>query len=164
MEYAQNTLSDLIQNEKFLIESRARSIYRQLVSVLSYCNSYGMVHHDINSKKILINAENILKISIFGYSYRSIDVYTNCKSDNIVQYDYADIFSSGVVLFEMLYGKLPVGYDQVSLKRFFRHVQFPDQPHVNMICKTLIQRILVQQSDERISWKDIVESDFILYI
>lgn len=89
---------------------------------------------------------------------------TNCENGNIVQPDSADIFGSGVVLFEMLYGKWPVSYDQVSLKHYFRHVYFPEQPYVNTICKSLIWRILVPQIDKTISWNDIVERDFILYI
>lgn len=71
MECAQNgSLSDLIRNEKFLTETKARNIYRQLASVLSYCNARGCFHHDIQSKTILFGADNVLKISIFGYSYR----------------------------------------------------------------------------------------------
>jgi serine/threonine protein kinase len=67
MECAHNgSLSDLIRTERYLSETRARSIYRQLASVLSYCNARGCIHHDIKSGTILFDANNVPKISIFG--------------------------------------------------------------------------------------------------
>lgn len=168
MECAPNgSLSDLIRNETYLTEPKARNIYRQLVSVLSYCNSRGMIHHGINSETILFDANNILKISIFGYSYRSminhcIVVDTDCESNNPTEYDYADVYGSGIVLFEMVYGKLPKGYDNVSLKHSLRHAHFPKQPDVTSMCKSLISRIVVPQSDNRITWNDITETDWML--
>lgn len=168
MECAQNgSLSDLIRNEKFLNETKARNIYRQLASVLSYCNARGCIHHDIQSKTILFGADNVLKISIFGYSYRSmlnhcVVVDTDCESSSLTEPDYADIFGSGIVLFEMVYGKLPRGYSSVSLNHSLRHVHFPQQPDVSAMCKSLISRILVPHSDNRISWNDIEDTDWMV--
>ncbi|KAG4067838.1 hypothetical protein HA402_010524 [Bradysia odoriphaga] len=168
MECAQNgSLSDLIRKEGYLTEPRARNIYRQLASVLSYCNSRGCIHHDIKSGNILFDANCVPKISIFGYSYRSmlnhcVVVDTDCESSTLTEPDYADIFGSGIVLFEMVFGKLPKGYDNVSLKHSLRHVHFPDEPAVDSVCKSLISRILVQQQGNRISWNDIVDTDWML--
>lgn len=168
MECAQNgSLADLIRNEKYLTETKARIIYRQLASALSYCNARGCIHHDIQSKTILFVADNVVKISIFGYSYRSmlnhcVVVDTDCESSSLTEPDYADIFGSGIVLYEMVYGKLPKGYDCVSLKHSLRYVNFPEQPDVPSMCKALISRILVSQSDSRISWNDITDTDWIV--
>lgn len=168
MECAQNgSLSDLIRNEKFLTETKARNIYRQLASVLSYCNARGCIHHDIQSKTILFGADNVLKISIFGYSYRSminhcVVVDTDCESSSLTESDYADIFGSGIVLFEMVYGKLPKGYNCVSLKHSLKQVHFPEQPDVTSMCRALISRILVSKNDNRISWSDITDTDWMI--
>lgn len=168
MECAQNgSLSDFIRKEGHLTEPKARSIYRQLVNVLSYCNSRGCIHHDIKSGNILFNADGVPKISIFGYSYRSmlnhcVVVDTDCESSSLTEPDYADVFGSGIVLFEMLFGKLPKGYDNVTLKRSLRHVHFPDEPVVDSVCKSLISRILVPKYDNRISWNDITDTEWML--
>ncbi len=166
MECARNgSLSDLIRSDKQLTEAKARNIYRQLASVLSYCNSRGCIHHDIKSGTILFDENDVPKISIFGYSYRSminhcIVVDTDCESSSLTEPDYADIYGSGIVLFEMVFGKLPKGYDNVSLKHSLRCVNFPDQPAVTSMCKSLLLRILVAQRDNRISWNDILDSDW----
>lgn len=166
MECAQKgSLSDLIRSEKYLTEPKARKIYRQLASVLSYCNSRGCNHHDIKSETILFDANDVLKISIFGYSYRSmlnhsIVVDTDCESASLTEPDYADIYGSGVVLFEMVYGKLPRGYSNVSLKHSLRCVHFPEEPDVTPMCKSLISGIIVPQADNRISWNDIIDSEW----
>ncbi|XP_037030110.1 testis-specific serine/threonine-protein kinase 4-like [Bradysia coprophila] len=168
MECAQNgSLSDLIREKGCLTEPGARSIYRQLASVLSYCNSRGCIHHDIKSGNILFDANSVLKISIFGYSYRNminhcVVVDTDCESSSLTEPDYADIFGSGIVLFEMVFGKLPKGYDIVSLKHSLRRVHFPDEPAVDSECKSLISRILVPQHGNRISWNDIADTDWML--
>lgn len=168
MECAQNgSLSELIRKEGHFTEPKARSIYRQLVNVLSYCNSRGCIHHDIKSGNILFDDKNVPKISIFGYSYRSmlnhcVVVDTDCESNSLTEPDYADIFGSGIVLFEMIFGKLPKGYDNVTLKHSLRHVHFPDEPAVDSICKSLVSRILLPTQDNRISWNDITDSDWML--
>lgn len=166
MECAQNgSLSDLIRNEKYLAESKARKIYRQLASVLSYCNSRGCIHHDIKSETILFDANDVLKISIFGYSYRSminhsVVVDTDCESSSLTEPDYADIYGSGIVLFEMVYGQLPKNYSNVSLKHSLRYVHFPEEPDVTPMCNSLISSILVPQIENRISWNDISDTEW----
>lgn len=166
MEHGENgSLSDLIRNEKILSEPKARNIYRQLASVLSYCNSRGCIHHDIKSANILFDGNGIPKISIFGYSYRSmlnhsVVVDTDCESSSLTEPDYADIYGSGIVLFEMVFGTLPKGHDGVSLKYSLRRVHFPNESNVSLMCKSLISRILVPHSDNRISWNDISDTDW----
>lgn len=167
MECAQGSLSDLIQKEKYLTEIKARHIYRQLASVLSYCNSRGAIHHDIRSETILFAADDVIKISLFGYSYRSmlnhcIVVDTDCESNSLTEPDYADIYGSGIVLFEMVYGKLPKGYDKVSLRHSLRYAEFPKEPVVTSMLKTLISRLIVSHSDSRMSWNNIIDNEWML--
>lgn len=89
-----------------------------------------------------------------------IVVDTDCESSSLTESDYADIFDSGIVLFEMVYGTLPKGYDNVSLLHSLRCVRFPTQPDVTSMCQSLISKILVPQSDNRITWNDIVAIDW----
>lgn len=166
MECAQNgSLADLIKKEKCLTETKARMIYRQLVNVLSYCNARGAIHHDIKSETILFGDDNVLKISIFGYSYRNmlnhcVVVTTDCESSNVTEPDYADIYGSGIVLFEMVYGKLPKGYAKVSMEYSLRYIDFPKQPDVSSMCKKLISSIVVPPPEKRISWNDITNTEW----
>jgi tousled-like kinase len=67
-----------------------------------------------------------------------------------------DVWSLGVIFFEMLYGRRPFGHDmtqdqilkkQVILKA--HKIEFPDKPSVSQETKDYIKNCLVYFQDER---------------
>lgn len=160
MEYARNgSLLDMIRRESHFSEAKARHVYHQLIDALEYIHSRGIVHRDIKCENILFDDNDVLKIIDFGFAscckenkralsetYCGSRAY--CCPELLKQKPYqphsADIWASGVVLFAMVYGKLP--YDDSDLTKLLKQVQskvhFPNKPEVSRMCQQLIVAIL----------------------
>lgn len=162
MEYVQNgTLADILAKVKYLSEAKAQKIYRQLIDALEYCHNHGVVHIDIKCNNLLVNENYLLKIIDFGYA--RANMYDRrkfsaspCVADGYscmeilrgspYQPHYADIWASGIVLFEILYGTLPFsgGNNIEMIKQIYAGIEFPDEPVVSETCKQLITSVLAE--------------------
>lgn len=160
MEYASNgSLLDMVRQENHFSEQKAKHVYLQLIDALEYIHSRGIVHRDIKCENILFDDNDVLKIIDFGFAscYKEnkralSETYCGsrayCCPELLKQKPYqphsADIWASGVVLFAMVYGKLP--YDDSDMTKLLKQVQsrvhFPDRPEVSRACQQLISAIL----------------------
>lgn len=163
MQYAGNgSLLEMIRKRSQIPEEEAKSIYRQLISAISYCHSKGIVHRDIKCENLLFDSNNVLKIIDFGFG-RHYDSQlprkmseTYCGSYAYAcpailrgePYDprHADVWASGVVLYAMIFGRLPFDDGSITklVRQVFEKINFTTkrlQP-VSDTCKACIQRIL----------------------
>lgn len=163
MEYAENgSLLDLIRRESAIEEVRARKWFKQLVEAVDYCHERGVVHRDIKCENMLMDSIWNIKLSDFGfarghlkpkngqmplsetfcgsYAYASPEILRGIP----YQPQQADVWSMGVVLFAMVYGRLP--FDDTNYRELIKQVTnkviFPKEPKVSPHCKTLIMKIL----------------------
>ncbi|NMD37889.1 MAG: Stk1 family PASTA domain-containing Ser/Thr kinase [Christensenellaceae bacterium] len=115
------TLKDIIRERGFLDPIKACEISLRILSALKHAHSKGIVHRDIKPQNILVDGNGNIKVSDFGIA-RIADVPTLTHTDmavGTVQYvspeqaqgkkaeNTSDIYSTGVVLYEMLTGKVP---------------------------------------------------------
>lgn len=123
MEYAEGqTLRDLIATIGPVPEQRTRRILRQIMAALEYAHAKGVVHRDIKPSNIMIGDRDELKILDFGVARLLADPHSTQTGSRIGTIYYmspeqvrsprevdsrSDVYSTGVVLYEMLTGRLP---------------------------------------------------------
>lgn len=176
MQYVENgSLLDMIQKRSQIPEDEAKSIYRQLVSAITYCHSKNIVHRDIKCENLLFDSNNVLKVIDFGFARR----YDNRLKRNLSEtycgsysyacpgilrgepYDpkYADVWASGVVLHAMVTGRLP--FDDTSFTRLLHQVHEKinfSRKGLNPVsdeCQACIQAILTWNI--KTNFKEIME-------
>ncbi|XP_066584442.1 testis-specific serine/threonine-protein kinase 3-like [Prorops nasuta] len=166
MEYAPNgSLLDVIRRDTYIDEARSRKWFRQLLEAIDYCHERGVVHRDVKCENLLMDINFNVKLSDFGfarghmktkngaaplsetfcgsYAYASPEILKGIP----YQPQLSDVWSMGVVLYAMLFGRLPFNdsnYAQL-LKQVQNKVHFPKIPKVSQACRSLINRILVSQ-------------------
>jgi tRNA A-37 threonylcarbamoyl transferase component Bud32 len=118
-------LKEIIAREAPFSVERAFAIGQQVASALAYAHEQGVIHRDIKPQNILIGPDDAAKVADFGIA-RQVDATQMTQSGVLLgsaaylspeQVDgkpagpASDIYSLGVVLFEMLTGRLPFDAD-----------------------------------------------------
>jgi 5'-AMP-activated protein kinase, catalytic alpha subunit len=121
MEFAEGgELFDYIVSKKRLEEKESWKIYQQIIGGIEYISKLGIVHRDLKPENLLLDYNNTIKIVDFGLSNtfkKGEMLKTACGSpcyaapEMIEGKEYhgtaADVWSSGVILFAMMWGYLP---------------------------------------------------------
>ena len=190
MEYTdQKTLENkIIEAQKEKRKFTTDEIYDYLIQLLLglyALNEKGYAHEDIKSENILLKKENIgeqsyeiAKLSEPGFS-RKLDEKIGSKSpsgtpyylspeiaNNDINYDFnCDIWSLGVILFELVTHKLPWYKEKINYEEYLQLVvntkkmAFPE--NIDEKLKYLIQIMLKRDPQRRATLKEIITLDFI---
>ena len=126
MEYVQGkTLKTVIQERGKLSPALAGQITIRILSALEHAHRNGIVHRDIKPQNILVHADGHIKVADFGIA-RIANSSTLTKGDNVMGSVHyfspeqakgqgasaaSDIYSTGIVLYEMLTGRVPYDGD-----------------------------------------------------
>ncbi|NCB36500.1 MAG: serine/threonine protein kinase, partial [Clostridia bacterium] len=138
------TLKDIIRDSKTLPEDVSVQIAIRILSALQHAHQAGIIHRDIKPQNILVNQKGYIKVSDFGIARmvgtktatipdadKSVMGTVHYFSPEQAQGEMAtvssDLYSVGVVLYEMLTGKVPFdGETPVAIA--LQHVQVRPRP------------------------------------
>ncbi|NTV64113.1 MAG: serine/threonine protein kinase [Oscillochloris sp.] len=122
MEYVEGTdLKTLINREGPLTAARAVQIAEQIARGLSAAHKAGMVHRDIKPQNVIVTPDGQARITDFGVakshlstamtetgvSFGTVDYISPEQAQGRTATPQSDIYSLGIVLYEMLTGRLP---------------------------------------------------------
>ena len=163
-------LSDFIDQNGKLPEGLAKSLFKGLITGLKNCHENNIVHGDIKCDNCLLDKDGTLKLTDFGFSTPQFPgrllrqfcgTHTSLAPEILLQKPYdgfaADIWSAGVVLYKMVYGRLP--FDETSLQTVAKRLaQGPSyKPDVSESCRDLLRKILCHNPGERLPLTGIME-------
>lgn len=120
MEYVSGgTLEDHCQPEKLLPIGRVLEIGFKLSRALDYAQRHGIIHRDVKPANVLQSKDGVVKVSDFGAAFNAEADTTQVSGvgspaymspeqvRNLQLTHQTDIFSVGVVLYQLLTGRLP---------------------------------------------------------
>ena len=122
MEYIDGkTLKELIKEEGMLSQNQALNYLIQIAEALKIAHSKNIIHRDIKSQNIMVTRDNRVKVTDFGIARMAGNAtvtVTNAVMGSVHYFSpeqargqkvdaRSDIYSMGIVLFEMLTGEVP---------------------------------------------------------
>ena len=172
MEYCDGgNLSNLLNRP--LLEETAKSYFIQIVNAVHHLNKLQIIHRDIKPKNLLLsNNQKDIRVCDFGLAKicNGVEQYTVCGSPLYMapevicgnSYDYKiDIWSMGIVLYEMLFGINPLS--KIKIKKYYEletfmknteHINIPDTT-ISSCAVDLLTQLLDKDVTKRIDLDDI---------
>lgn len=176
MEYVPGrTLKELIQQKGHLAPEEALTIAGDIAAALAHAHAHGLVHCDIKPHNILMMADQTAKVADFGIA-RAVTESTMTYSGNVIGSVHyfspeqakgtmitpkSDVYSLGVVLYEMLTGELPfTGDNPVSIA--MKHLQDEPtpvrriDPDIPPVVEALVSRMMAKDPAMRPETAELV--------
>ena len=177
---SKGSLNEYIHKKKnYLTEQQKIKIALQIALAIKYIHSKNILHCDLKSDNIFLDENLNAKLGDFGFSYimskepkHAVGGTYNYMAPEILidkeKYEKtADIFSYGLILWEILTGKIPyfnidkkapenvINYIKERVKKKQEIMPIPKQG--NIVLRYIISKCLEYKPEDRISMDDIVK-------
>ncbi|XP_049328398.1 testis-specific serine/threonine-protein kinase 6 [Astyanax mexicanus] len=180
MEAAKTNLSDKIYTVGHVSFDRAKQWFSQLLSAMVYLHQQDIAHRDLKSENVLLTADNRIKLADFGLAFvgEGFPNMTNTYCGTLqytapevilgLPYDpmKSDVWSLGVILYEMVTGDLP--FDTTNVRKLLE-LQHEPLPRVNLLCLRggqscydLLCKMLQVNPQDRASMTEVTQHDWLL--
>lgn len=134
------TLKEYVVQNGPLAPEETLPLVRQLASALDYAHGQNLIHRDIKPGNVIIGSDGQLSLTDFGLAKVAENLKLTASGDTIGTLEYmapeqargdavkgSDIYSLGVIVYEMLTGRLPFqGNNQATL--LYQHLHDPPPP------------------------------------
>lgn len=161
------TLKDLIRRESPIEPRRAITIGLQILAALRVAHQQGVIHRDVKPQNILVQPDGKIKVADFGIASAGDTEMTEAGSIvGTAQYlapeqarglpvgPPADLYAVGIVLYEMLSGRVPFE-GEAAVTVAMRHVQEAPEaltdrnPLVPVALESVVMRALSKDPTQR---------------
>jgi tRNA A-37 threonylcarbamoyl transferase component Bud32/ActR/RegA family two-component response regulator len=146
-------------------ERDAINYARQIASALQVVHAAGIVHRDLKPSNLMLTTDNRVVLIDFGSARAQLVGLELSRSDMMTGTPYyvcpeqiegqdpdqrGDLYSLGIILFEMLAGRLPfIGKDLTEIFRGHREQPVPVLPPAQSRYQPLIDGLLAKRPDDR---------------
>ncbi len=170
MEYVDGSdLGEIIRTRGKLPEDEALAIFKLILEGLDYAHNKGIIHRDVKSPNVIIDASGRPRITDFGIavmfgSQRHTEVGTPVGTawymspeqiTNPQNIDHrSDVYSAGILLYEMLTGEMPFdGNSEFSIKEKQVNAPRPDprekNPEISAELAKIVLKAINKNPDNR---------------
>ena len=150
---------------------------RQVLAALRFAHRKGVVHRDIKPHNVMADADGRLKVTDFGIARAGVSQMTEAGSIiGTAQYlspeqargaavdQRSDLYSVGVVLYEMLTGKTPFS-GETPVEIAMKHLSDPprppslERPDISPDLDMVVLRALAKSPDERFQTAEEMDAE-----
>ena len=163
------TLGSLLRADGPFSSERTADVGATICEALGYAHSKGIVHRDVKPGNVLVGDDGLLKVGDFGIAKavsEGSDITTTGRIMGTVAYispEYAadqeldarsDIYSLGVVLFELVVGKTPF-VEETGIATAMAHINHPPpaprsrRAGISRALEVVILKALEKDPDDR---------------
>ena len=141
MEYLRGrTLKDIVTQEAPLDQARTINLGLSILGAAAFAHRHGVIHRDFKPHNVIVDDDGMPKVTDFGIARAGASEMTETGSImGTAQYlspeqaqghsvtAASDIYSIGIMLYEMLTGRLPFGGDS-AVSIALKHLSEPPPP------------------------------------
>lgn len=181
MEYIDGpSLSQVIRRDGPLHPRRAAEIGGEVAAALGFAHSRGVVHRDVKPGNVLLTATGQSKVTDFGIARAlsspdddltqagsvmgTATYFSPEQAQGLAVDPRSDLYSLGVVLYEMVTGRTPFSGD-TPLAIAYRHVQDQPAPPSTIVpdiplgLEAIIMKLLQKRPDDRYPTAEALRAD-----
>ncbi len=177
------SLAEIVRGSRTLTPSRAAQITAQVAAALGYAHRTGVVHRDVKPGNILITTDGQVKVTDFGIAQAvasedhlaeagsvmgTATYFSPEQAEGAAVDGRSDVYSLGVVLYELLVGRPPfIGDSPVAVSSQHVHGTVPSpsdfSDSVPADLEAIVMLALAKSPDQRYQTADELRADLVRF-